>query len=65
MKAIVSKNEAMEILGISERLFYATINEPGSKVVPSIRKGKYSYRSVLREFERIHGFPYREAVVDK
>lgn len=63
-KAILSKAEAMELLGItSEKDFYREKNSPESLMIPSKKKGKFIYSSVVRDFERIHGVPYKDAVV--
>ncbi|WP_156102283.1 hypothetical protein [Muricauda sp. MAR_2010_75] len=62
-KAILSKSEAIEILGLSEKEFYREKNSPESKIIPSKKQGKFIFSSVILEFERIHGVPYKDAVV--
>ncbi len=38
---ICTKAEAMELLGLKDTEFYAEINRPESKAIPSKKRGKY------------------------
>lgn len=62
-KGICNKSDAIYILSISEKAFYDELNSPNTEIVRSKKQGKFILSSVLREFERIHGVPYKDAII--
>lgn len=60
---VLSAAEAAELLGICKKEFNALMRDPDTKLIPSRKKGKYIFRSVVNEFGRIHGTPYKEAIL--
>ncbi|MCM4170071.1 hypothetical protein DHD32_01155 [Arenibacter sp. TNZ] len=63
-KGICTTAEAMEILGLSSADFQKERCSKGSLVKPSHKKrGKFIYSSIIKEFERIHGTKYQDAII--
>lgn len=63
VSGVCSTKDAISILGVSREYLYDMLRDPNTKLIPSRIKGRYSLKSVHDEFERIHGFKYKEAVV--
>ena len=62
-RGLISYREACKLLGLSKNDFYLEIAKPETKVIPSkSKRGKYIFSSVIREFERIHGTSYSDAI---
>lgn len=61
-KGVCSASEVLEILGISAKMHSKLKLSGESLLEPSKMKGKYIYSSVLREFKRIHGVNYYNAI---
>nr|WP_299067091.1 hypothetical protein [uncultured Allomuricauda sp.] len=60
---VVGKDATKFILGLAEKDFYNEKNSPESKLIASKKKGKFIWSSVVKEFERIHGTPYKDAII--
>ena len=61
---VFTKEEVMKILRLGRSEFYKELNNPESLIRRSTKQGRFIASSVIREFERIHGVPYKDAVVD-
>jgi len=61
-KGICSIDEALFILGIGLSDFKKEKKDPHTHIKPSKKQGKYIYSSIIKEFERIHGVAYKEAI---
>lgn len=62
-RGVVSTSDALFTLQVSKRTFETLKDDPETLLMPSKMKGKWIWSSVVREFERVHGAPYNEAVL--
>tara|TARA_Y100001951_G_C11272751_1_gene259862 strand:+ start:444 stop:704 length:261 start_codon:yes stop_codon:yes gene_type:complete len=62
-RGVVSTSDALFTLQVSKRTFESLKDDPNTKLKPSKMKGKWIWSSVVNEFERVHGEPYKEAVL--
>jgi hypothetical protein len=62
-RGVCSTDEAIHMLGIGKTEFYQAAGSKETKLLPSRKRGKWILSSVKKEFERIHGEKYEDAII--